>query len=175
MSYTRNFGFRAFTNIIRNGRFRTPASGTFLIGQPVILDSASAGFFKAATAGVAANAAGGVVVFEHIQVKGVDPALYGEGDFASVPNSQYAQIVRGAGVKVWLKETASKTLYDGRTQAAYSPFAGSVNLATLAIGAQLTPDGAGKWKVANGTTDGEWLTVESVNASTKTVEARFNF
>jgi hypothetical protein len=175
MSYTRNFGFRDFTNIVRNGRFRTPASGALQIGSPVILDSTTAGRMKAATAGVAANAAAGIVVFEHIQVKGVDPALYGDGDFATAPVNVYAQIVRGPGVKVWLRKTAAKTLYDGRVIAAYNPFNAAVDLDTLAVGDQLTPDGSGLWKAANGTTDGAWLTVESVNASTGVVDARVNF
>lgn len=175
MAYTRNFGMRDFTNIVRNGRFRTPTSGALRIGEPVILDAANAGRMKAATAGVAPDASSGVVVFEHIQVVGVDPALYGDGDFYAVPLNAFAQIVRGPGVKVWLKKSAAKTLYDGRTIAAYNPFNAAVDLSALAIGAQLTPDGSGKWKVANGTTDGNWLSVESVNATTGVVEARFNF
>lgn len=175
MTYTRNFGFRSFENIVRSARFRAPAAGTLTIGEPVILDTANAGRMKAATAGVANGSSSGVVLYERIQSTGVDPLLVGAGDFSTVPIGQYAQIVHGLGVKIWLKQTAAKTLYDGRVQAAYNPFAASVDLSALAIGAQLTPDGAGKWKVSNGTTDGDWLTVESVNATTKTVEARFNF
>lgn len=175
MSYSRNFGFRGFENLVRDGRQRTPVGSAFKIGEPVILDSAAAGRMKAATAGVAAGQDGGLVVFEHIQVKGVDPALYGDGDFDFVPANVYAQIVRGPGAKVWLKNTAQKTLYDGRVRAAAGLLASSVNVSQLAIGAQLTPDGSGKFKVANGTTDGNWLTVTSANATTGVVEARINF
>jgi hypothetical protein len=175
MAYTRNFGFRSFENIVRSGRFKTPASGALVIGAPVIIDSAAPGYMKAATAGVAPNGSAGVVVYEHIQVKGVDPLLYGDGDFSTAPLNAFAQIVRGPGIKVWLKATAAKTLYDGRTLAAYSPWTGSTTAGDYAVGGQLTPDGSGKWKAANGTTDGNWLTIESVNTSTGVVEVRFNF
>jgi len=175
MAYTRNFGFRSFENIVRSGRFRTPASGAIVIGAPVMLDSASAGRVKAATAGAAADGSAGVAVYEYILLQGVDAGLYGAGDLTTVPLGAYVQIVHGPGTKIWLRDTAAKTLYDGRSQAAYTPFAGSITLGTLAIGAALTPDGAGKWKVANGTSDGNWLTVESVNTTTKVVEARFRF
>ncbi len=178
MGYTRNFGIRAHANIVREGRLKTAAASSHEIGAPVMVDSANPGQMKAATAGAATGPGAGVVVFEHIQMKGVDTALSVSDDFHTVPAASYAQMVHGNGVKVVLKATAAKTLYDGRVIAAYNPFAGSVNLTTLAVGAQLTPDGAGKWKVANGTTDGNWLTVQSVSATSATVgvvEASFNF
>jgi hypothetical protein len=175
MSYSRNFGIRSFENIVRSGRARTPAGSTLVIGEPVILDSAAPGFLKQATAGVAANGAAGVVVYEHIQMQGIDAALNTTSDLNTIPGGRYAQRVHGAGAKVWFKNTAAKTLYDGRTLAAGALLASSVDVSTLAIGAQLTPDGSGKYKVANGTTDGNWLTVEQVNSSTGLVEARFNF
>lgn len=174
MSYSRNFGFRSFENIVRRGRLRTPAASSFKIGAPVTLDPAAAGFMKAAVAG-ASTAGAGVVVFERIQAQGVDAQLAGTADFDTVPASTYAQIVSGNGTKIWVKNTAAKTLYDGRTIAAGTLLNVSVVLSGLAIGAQLTPDGSGKFKVANGTTDGNWLTVTSVNTSTATVEATFNF
>jgi hypothetical protein len=174
MAYSRNFGFRSFENIVRRGRLRTPVGSALKIGAPVTLDAANPGRLKAAVAGAAAVGAG-VVVFEHIQVKGVDAALAGTADFDTVPANAYAQVVSGPGVKVWVRNTAEKTLYDGRVIPVGSLLASSVNLGSLAIGAQLTPDGAGKFKVANGTTDGNWFTVESVNVSTATVELSFNF
>jgi hypothetical protein len=106
MSYSRNFGFRSFENIVRNGRFRAPATGTpILIGAPVIIDTATPGYLKPATAG-AALGLGGIALFEHIQKKGVDLDLVGTADFASVPLGQYTQIVHGPGTKVWFKNAS---------------------------------------------------------------------
>ena len=175
MSYTKNFGIRSFENIVRDGRQRTPAASAIVIGEPVLVDSASAGFLKQATAGAAPGQSAGLAVYEHIQVKGVDPALTGAGELNTIPAARYAQIVRGPGAKVWLKNTAQTTKYDGTVVAAAGLLAGSVNVGTLPIGAELTPDGSGKFKVGNGTTDGVWLIVEQVNASTGVVEARLTF
>lgn len=173
MSYSRNFGFRDFTNVVRNGRLKTAAGSTHKMGAPVVHDPANPGQVVAAAAGQStANA--GVLVYERIQSQGVDQALAGTDVYDTVPAGQYAQVVSGKGTKIWLKNTASKTLYDGRVIAAQTPL-GSINLGTLAIGAQLTPAGGGVLKVANGTTDGNWFTVESVNTTTGVVELRFNF
>jgi len=173
MSYSRNFGFRSFENIVRNGRFRSPKTGTaILIGAPVIIDTATPGFLKPATAG-AALGLGGIAVFEHIQAKGVDTALTTSSDspFNAVPLGQYAQIVHGPGAKVWFKNTADKTLYDGRVQTGVSLIPAS----GLAVGDGLTPDGAGKFKKATIGTDPVWLFIEQINATTGLVEARFTF
>lgn len=171
MSYSRNFGFRSFENVVRNGRFRAPKTGTpILIGAPVIIDTATPGFLKAATAG-AALGLGGIALYEHIQQKGVDTSLSTSADFNYVPVGQYAQIVHGPGTKVWFKNTADKTLYDGRVIAGVSLIPAS----GLAVGDGLTPDGAGKFKKATVGTDPVWLVIEQINSSTGVVEARFTF
>ena len=169
MSYSRNFGFRSFENIVRNGRFRAPATGTpILIGAPVIIDTATPGYLKPATA-AAAQGQGGIALYEHIQQKGVDLALVGTAEFNYVPLGQYAQIVHGPGAKVWFKNTAAKTLYDGRSIGAVS----LVPASGIAVGDGLAPDGAGKFaKAAAGTA---WLIIEQINATTVLVEARFTF
>jgi hypothetical protein len=174
MSYSRNFGFRGFENIVRAGRARTPAGSTLVIGEPVVLDPDAPGFLKQAGAGAAASQAGGVAVFEHIQMQGVDAALNTTSDLNTIPGGRYAQRVHGAGVKVWFRNTPAKTLYDGRTQAAGALLADAVVVADLKPGDGLTPDGAGKFKAA-GTGDGVWLTIEQANPSTGVVEARFTF
>lgn len=174
MSYSRNFGFRSTANVVRDGRCKSPAGSTWKIGAPVTLDPAAPGVLKAAVAG-AATAGAGIAIFEHIQKPGVDPSLAVPLDFDWVPAGAYVQSVHGIGVKVWFKNTAAKTLYDGRVVPAGGLLASSVVLSGLAIGAQLTPDGSGKYAVANGTTDGNWLTVASVNTTTGVVEATLNF
>jgi hypothetical protein len=172
MGYSRNFGFRSFENIVRDGRFRTAAGSAHVIGAPVVLDANTPGFLEAAGAGVAPGPAAGVVVYEHLLPTEIKQTY---SDVNTVPGGAYAQIVHGQGTKVWFKNTAQKTMYDGDVHAAAGLLAASVVVANLAPGDQLTPDGSGKFKVGNGTTDGAWLVVEQANSSTGVVEARFTF
>lgn len=176
MSYSRNFGMRSFENVIRDGRFRAPKTGTpFLIGAPVALDTANPGFLRLATAAQAPSPLTGVAIFEHIQVKGVDTFLTDVRDapFNSVPLGQYTQMMHGVGVKVWLKNTVTSTLYDGRSQAGVSIISGAAPV----VGNTLVPAGDGTWRVGatGATTDTGWLFVEQVNPDSGLVEARFNF
>lgn len=176
MSYSRNFGMRSFENVVRDGRFRAPKAGTpLLIGAPVALDAANPGFLRLATAAEAPSPLTGAVVFEHIQYKGVDTFLTTNVDapFNRVPLGQYAQMMHGAGVKVWLKNTTGSALYDGRTQEAITIYTG-----TPAVGGGLVPAGDGTWRPVDGaaaTPETAWLFVEQFNPDTGLVEARFNF
>lgn len=181
MSYTRNFGFRDFSNAIRDGRNKVPATGLtgsdvsgFLIGTAVTVDPANPGLLKRPAAAAAPTALSGIVVYEHIQFQGVDPFLTTQYDypFTLAPLGRYAQMVHGMGVKVWFKNTVDKTLYDGRTQKGATLVA-PADLSTIAVGDYLTPAADGTW--AEGTAANAWLTVESVNASTGLVEARLTF
>ncbi len=172
MGYSRNFGMRSFENVVRNGRFRTPPTGTpFKIGAPVVIDPDKPGLMKAA--GAAAKTAGaGIVVFEHIQMQGIDASLSTTADLDFVPTGRYAQIMHGAGTKVWFKNTDDKVLYDGRTRDGGSLLTGDIS--ALKPGDGLVPDGAGKYKKA-AAGDDAWLTVEQVNPSAGLVEARLTF
>lgn len=180
MSYTRNFGFRDLTAIIRDGRNKVPTGLTggdvngFLIGSAVTVDSSNPGSLKRPGAAAAPTALSGIVVYEHIQFQGVDPFLTTQYDapFIYAPQGRYAQMVHGAGVKVWLKNTADTPLYDGRTQPGATVV--STSLGSIAVGDNLTPDANGLWAKASDATTA-WLTVESVNATTGLVEARFTF
>lgn len=193
MSYTRNFGFRAFENAIRNGRHRVPkdantkadSSGEngFLIGAAAKVDSADPGFL--AIAGGAAGSAevptqvAGIVLYEHIQYKDVDTFLTTPQDspFHLAPQGQYAQLVHGMGVKVWFRNLGDKTLYDGRTQTNVSPLSDPTTLPS--VGDELTPDVDGRWRPVDtgggDSADSGWLIVEQVNTSTGVVECRLTF
>ena len=185
MAYGRNFGMRSFENVVRDARFRVPALGTPLkIGEPVMLDSVTQGYLKPATAAAAPGPNTGIVVFEHIQNKSDQLTTEYDSPYDSVPLGVYAQIMHGPGTKVWFKNTAQKTLYDGRVRAAFS-FTSGTALAVTDVGKGLIPDGAGKWKLGNGTTDVSWLIIEQVVpfqaaaggsfALDARVEARFTF
>lgn len=180
MSYSRNFGMRSFENIVRDGRSRVPATGTaFKIGAPVMLDTgANAGKLKAATEAVAPGPNCGIVVFEHIQNKSDALTTSHDAPYDSVPLGVYAQMIHGPGAKVWFKNTDAKTLYDGRVRDAFSFVVDTI--ATTMVGKGLVPDGAGKWRLTDGTGTADvggvaWLTIEQVNPTTGLVEARFNF
>lgn len=181
MGYTRNFGVRDFTNIVRNGRFKTPASfaagegtvnGEALIGTAVQLDPANPGTLKRPAANQEPDASCGIVVYEHIQWKGTDPALTASVDFETAPPNSYVQIVRGPGTKVWFNNTSDKELYDGRSQAGRTLVAG-VSQATpsVAVGDYLTPAADGTWQ--EGTAANGWFLVEQVEGDR--VECRFLF
>lgn len=175
MSYSRNFGFRDFTNIIRDGRNKTPSTGSPLVlGTAVVVDAANPGVVKVPAANASPSALSGVLVYEHIQYKGVDAALTESVDMDTAPLGQYAQIVHGPGVKVWFKNTASVTLADGRTRAPRTMVAGAGATPTLAVGDLLTPAADGTWKETS-TAAEAWMVVESVDTTRGLVEARLTF
>ena len=179
MSYSRNFGMRSFENVVRDGRFRVPANGTpFKIGAPVMLDDANPGRLKAATEAAAPGPNCGIVVFEHIQNKSDALTTAYDSPYDSVPLGQYAQMMHGPGAKVWFKNSTDKTLYDGRVQSGYQFIVDTV--ATSMVGKGLVPDGAGKWRLTDGTSTADvggaaWLVIEQANPTTGLVEARFTF
>jgi hypothetical protein len=187
MSYSRNFGMRSFENVVRDGRFRAPRTGTPLkIGAPVQLDAANAGFVEAAADAAAPGPNAGIAVYEHIQNKSDALTTQYDAPYDQVPNGQYVQVMHGPGTKVWFRNTADKVLYDGRTQTGDylvsngvgggTPVAptGAADLSTVAIGAGLVPDGAGRFRVADAT-ESAWMVVEQVNPATGRVEARLTF
>jgi hypothetical protein len=161
MSYSRNFGFRSFENIVRNARFRVPATGTPLkVGAPVSIDGSAPGRLAAATEAAVPGPGNGIVLFEHILKTGVDTSVAVPEDFDFVPLDAYAQVVSGPGVKVWFKSA----LLDA-----------GVDIATdVDPGVGLVPNGAGKYRVTD-TDEVSWFIVEQSNASTGVVEVRFTF
>jgi hypothetical protein len=180
VSYTRNFGFRDLTAIVRDGRNQVPTGLTgsdangFLIGTAVTVDPANPGKLKRPAANAAPTALSGIVLYEHIQMQGVDPLLTTPLDppFIYAPMGRFAQMVHGPGVKVWFKNTSNLPLYDGRQQVGGTLVNTALN--SIAPGDHLTTHADGTWdKAADATT--AWLTVESVNSTTGLVEARFTF
>jgi hypothetical protein len=178
MAYTRNFGFRSFENIVRDGRNKVPATGTpFLIGTAVQVDPANPGQLKRPAAASAPNALSGIVLYEHIQYQGVDPFLTSPQDypFTVVPLGRFAQMIHGVGTKVWFKNTADKPLYDGRVQPGATLVAGLAGATpTIAVGDFLTPAADGTWQETSNQALA-WLQVEQVVNSTGLCEARLTF
>lgn len=181
MPYTRNFGMRSFENVVRAGRFRVPttadatgngqADGLFLIGTAVKIDAANPGFLTRPGDSEAPSPLCGVVVFEHIQRMGQDPFLTTAQDFETVPAGQYAQIMRGPGVKVWFKNTENKVSYDGRSTPGRTLIDGLGATPTIEVGDFLTVAADGTFK--EGTSANGWFVVEQVDGDL--VECRFTF
>lgn len=175
MSYSRNFGFRDFTNIVRDGRNKTPATGDPLVlGTAVVVDPANPGQVKVPAADASPSALSGILVYEHIQYKGVDASLTEAVDMDTAPKGAYVQVVHGPGVKVWFKNTTTKTLADGREIAGRTMVAGAGATPTLAVGDMLTPATDGTWKETADPADA-WMVVESIDIDRGLVEARLTF
>jgi hypothetical protein len=122
---TRNFGFRRFTNIVREGRLRSPASGTTLrIGTFVEQDPNDPDRIREAT--VTAIGGGGdvrlnkcgILLYEHDSQTYNDPRFGAAAnqlvqDLWWVPNNRMVQVISGPGVKVWFRNTAAETTEPG--------------------------------------------------------------
>lgn len=175
MAYSRNFGFRSFENIVRDGRNKVPATGNpFLIGTAVTVDGTNT--LVRPSANAAPTQLSGVVVYEHIQYQGTDPFLQSPNDapYTTVPLGRFAQMVHGIGVKVYFKNTADQPLYDGRIITGQSLVAGlGIATPTIAVGDYLTPAADGTW--VEGSSSNGWFLVEQVNNAAGLCEARFLF
>lgn len=121
--YGLNFGFRRSDESMRSGtegRLKVPAAGTFHQGDVVTFDPANAGFIKLAAAGDPLDAGFTGLL---IQEEGWDASTYeaAPGDSftrGTVRNSRLCAIWTGAGLKIWLRNTAGQTRADGRVIAA---------------------------------------------------------
>lgn len=171
-NYGLNFGFRRSDESMatREGRLRTPASGTFRQGIWVSQDPAADGFLKAA----AANAVGepgvtGLLVQEEAHfnsIYGADPA--GFDTFSSrlgvAKNNTLSAIWTGGGLKVWYRNTPSSTRADGRVIAAVT----MVDFTSLVLGSYLTWDGT---KYVVGTLANGAMKVTKLDAANTYLEA----
>lgn len=122
---TRNFGFRRFTNTVREGRFRAPASGTALkLGTGVEVDASDTDRVRQATSATGTGGAGlvgqvvGALWYEVDSQNYNDPrfgAAAGQSpvDMDYAPNDRMVQVIHGAGTKVWFRNTEANTTEPG--------------------------------------------------------------
>jgi len=160
---TRNFGMRRFTNLVREGRFRAPASGTALVlGTLVQIDGSDTDRIEQATAaaGVGVGGSGdvrtdlcGILWYEHDSQTFNTPPFGGAAgglvqDLDYAPNGRMVQVLHGAGTKVWLRNTAADTAEPGLN---YTPTRAAVtmvnSIGTVAVGDLLGWDPTGYWAV----------------------------
>lgn len=169
-NYGLNFGFRRSDEsmAIREGRLRTPATGTFRIGSLVTFDPAAPGFLKAAAANeVGSGGSVGLLVQEEQMfgsIYGQDPSNFDSFNLGLAKNNTLSVIWAGAGIKVWMKNTAGQTRADGRVISAVTMFTPT----GLVIGDYLTWDGT---KYIEGTEANSMLRVTAVDVAAGYVEA----
>jgi hypothetical protein len=168
-NYGRNFGFRRSDEVmaIREGRLRTPATGTFRIGSLVAFDKATPGFLRAATAGeVGEGGTVGVLVQEESHLSSIYSAgVIDSYSLGVAKNGTLSVIWAGPGTKVWLRNTTAATRPDGRALAAVT----MTDLTGVAIGDYLKWDGT-KYIKGTGATD-SMLRVTEVSADLSYCEA----
>jgi hypothetical protein len=145
--YGKNFGFRRSEPAVREGRLGVPATGDFLQGDIVTYDPAAPGKLKRAAAG--APVVGGFTGLL-IQEEGWDVSVFGaqvhdSNNKGKALNGKPAVLMTGAGLKVWLKNTAEVN-YHGRV----FPAVTRVNLTGVAIGDELQWTGSAYAKKSTG-------------------------
>lgn len=160
--YGLNFGFRRSDESMatREGRFKTPATGTELRqGSAVEIDPANAGYLKQCAANPApVTGLRGLLVqedshiFSAFQEMGHDSYSLGLAKLNTL-----SVMWAGVGTKVWFRNTPARTRF-GRT----APAVTIVTLTGVVVGDSLGWDGT-KWVEGNGGTIPNWLTVTSVS------------
>lgn len=172
--YGLNFGFRRSdeTMATREGRFKTPATGTpLLMGTAVEIDPATPGYLKQSAANAQpVSGLRGLLVQEESHIFGLfDVPGHDSIDLGTAKLDQLSVMWAGIGTKVWFKNTAAYSR-GTRSKAAVS----MVDLTGVAVGDSLGWNGT-KWVKVDGTTvTGAWLTVTNV-VSTDYCEAVVTF
>lgn len=159
--YGLNFGFRRSDEsmAIREGRQKTPASGTpLLLGTAVQIDPAAPGFLKqAAAAAVPISGFFGLLVQEESHLGNVFSAApdlgYDSIDLGIAKRNQLSTIWSGDGTKVWFKNTPAYDRGDRHRDAVTL-----VTMTGVLVGDRLGWDGT-KW-VENATQP--WMVVTLV-------------
>ena len=162
--YGLNFGFRRSDEsmAIREGRHKTPASGTaLLLGTAVQIDPANPGYLKQCAANAAAiSGFTGLLVQEESHLGNVfeaSPMLgHDSYDLGTAKKNQLSTIWSGDGTKVWFRNTGDYDRGDRHKDAVTM-----VTLTGVAVGDRLGWDGT-KWVESDGTTTPHWMIVTLV-------------
>jgi hypothetical protein len=123
---------------------------------------------------------GGILLFEQVYYKDVDPTLVGYSDAAIsvAPAGEAVQVVNGTETKVVLANTTTNNFLNMRSYAGRTMVAGLGATPTLVAGDKLTPgtgnDTDGYW-AETPTAANAWLVITKVDNARGEVEARVNF
>jgi hypothetical protein len=192
-SYGRNVEFRIVPETEnRLARWATPATGSFVMGQPVQADDVAGvdaigrQILKAAAAGTPpVKGRCGLAIYEHgdgATWAGVDPMLTTYSDLGTLPNAKAVQVISGPNVKVVFRNTDSTSfapVFASRNYTSRTIVAGLGATPTVAIGDYLEPattpsDTNGYWQ-ETATRANAWLVVVNVDIARHEVEAQFLF
>lgn len=162
--YGRNFGFRISSEEYRysNGRYRTPATGNALaLGSAVVVDPATPGYMKAGAANeVLVPGWSGILLQEEIHINtAYQTQVYDSYSLGLAKLGKLSVITNGAGVKVWLANTAAETRVDGRVIPAVTIF----NTASVTVGSYLGWNGT-QW-AQTATAANQWMVVTAVDTT----------
>jgi hypothetical protein len=171
--YGLNFGFLRSDESSRSaaeGRFKTPAGSSMLLGTMVEIDPANPGFIKQSDANAEPVTGYCGLLLQELEW---DRSIY-ESDAAAVDTfmkgvakaNKLAVITSGAGTKVWFRNTQTVNRADGRVVAGRT----LATLTDLAVGDELGWDGS-KFVEVNGTSVTNVIgKVTAVNAAKGLVE-----
>lgn len=173
--YGLNFGFRRSDEsmAVREGRHKTPSTGTPLLqGTAVQIDPANPGYMMQSPANpVPLTGFHGLLVQEDAHLFSIHEPLWRDTyQLGTTKLNKLSVIWSGAGTKVWFKNTAAETRFDGQNYDAVN----IVNLTGVDVGDGLGWNGT-QWVVTDATTTNAWLTVTLVNATAAYCEAVLNF
>lgn len=157
---TRNFGIRrGFHYLVREGRLRAPATGTFILGSGVEQNLTTPGEIQEITnnaiGAVGADTARanlGILWYEHDAQEMEGQAAFGTFpmDYNTAANGRLVQVLSGKGVKVWFRNTDADTTEPGLNYSNTRPAVTMVSElgSTLAVGDLLGwDDTAHAWAV----------------------------
>lgn len=180
---TRNFGMRRFTNLVREGRYRSPSATELRLGTAVEVDPADPTRIRE----VQANSVGevgadtttqmvGILWYEHDSQTFNQPAFGGAAgqlvqDLDTAPVDRMVQVLQGKGAKVWLRNTALDTTEPGLNYPASRAAVTMVdNLGGLTEGDLLGWDDAGPYWAATTTVAEAILRVDHIDTTLNTVD-----
>lgn len=133
------------------GKYRTPAGSSLLLGSLVVVDTAAPGFLKQAPLNTPIEAKWAGLLLQELSfensVFGPDPAGMDTYSYGVAKPGKLALITCGSGVKIRVKNIAGATRSDGRVIAAKTMYA---TTGTLATGDAVGWDGTKFLKVGQG-------------------------
>lgn len=190
-SYGRNVDFRVVPKSEnRAGRWATPSTGTFVMGQGVQADDVAGvdtlgrQVLKAAVSETPPiKGRCGLAIYEHgdgATWAGLDPLVTTYSDLGTLPASKAVQVISGPNVKVVFKNTEDSTFLHSATYSGrYMISEGSGATPNVAVGQYLEPhpspsDSNGYWRLTP-TRANAWFVVTGVDATRQEVEAQFLF
>lgn len=183
---TRNFGMRRFTNLVRDGRLRSPDGSSLRLGTLVEQNPATPSEVREAdgTSGAAIGGTGdvrtgkvGILWYEHDSQTYNDPAFGGAAgqlpqDLDTAPGGRMVQVLSGKGAKVWFRNTALDTTEPGLNFPATREAVTMVNnIGGLSVGDLLGWDATNDYWAATVDASEAFLVVTSIDTTLNKVEA----